>query len=547
ELGVWNLDAAARALMTGPAQGDPLEQARAAVRLAPDLPAGQMALAQALWRQGDSPWAAARTAFGALAAIPRHVQASLWFGGSLLFVLGLALVAGGLWCIALVGALSAGHAAHDLGDVLSPKAPSFARAALLASMLLAPLALGEGLVGICGVLLAIGVVYGEARQRFVLGLAAAVVVLGAFPVVRLAGTTLTVFSADPVTAAAFATAQGFTHPVDQLRIETAADSDELAAQALALRARRAGNLGQADALYQELLRSPDVEPAIQNNAANVRLNLGHMESALAIYRDALEQKPNPIILFNLSQAHGRAFQVEELSATLSEAQRLDGDLVAELTTLQGAELIGFVVDMPLDTHQIWRRILRSDAGERMAAEFRAILAPGWLGDRGTSALLASGTIAVFFAGLGGRVGRSRSCSRCGRRICPRCDTEPCVGTSCTRCTRLFQQTDTTDPELRLARINELRERERRVEKGVVLASFLVPGAAGLFAARPARSLLGSLFAATAVLAVVWRGGVVPDPLVAGASAPFAFLLLATVCLLGYAVTAILCLHIRRNL
>jgi hypothetical protein len=40
-----------------------------------------------------------------------------------------------------------------------------------------------------------------------------------------------------VAEAAFATAQGFTHPVDQVRIETAAAYDPLAAQALAMRAR----------------------------------------------------------------------------------------------------------------------------------------------------------------------------------------------------------------------------------------------------------------------------------------------------------------------
>jgi tetratricopeptide (TPR) repeat protein len=546
ELGVWNLDAAARALMAGEAGVDPLERAYAGVRLAPDLPAGRMALARELWLHGDSPIAAVRTAFGALAAIPRHLEASLWFAGALLFVLGVSLIAGSMWCITLVGGAAAPHAAHDLGDLLSGSMPAFARVAFLAAAMLVPLTLGEGLLGLCASLMAVGVVYGEMRQRLVLFLAALTVILGAFPVVHFAGNTLTAFSADPVAEAAFATAQGFTHPVDQVRIEAAADYDPLAAQALALRARRAGNLGQADAYYQALLRESREDPVVVNNAANVRLNLGHMESALTFYRRSVELRPDPIVLFNLSQAHGRAFQVEDLSRTLAEAQRLNGDLVAELTALQGAEPVGFVVDLPIDTRQIWRRIFQSNQGERIAAEFRASFAPGRLGEDSLFAAGVFAAILIVFALLGSQMHRSRWCSRCGRRMCQRCDPEMGGGTVCGGCMRLFRQSETTDRDLRLARISELRVREERLERFTVAASFLVPGIAGLLAKQPLRCLLGSVCAAIAVLALYWRDGVVPDPLVAGATAPFASLCIAALAMLAYAVIALLSLATRRN-
>jgi hypothetical protein len=350
---------------------------------------------------------------------------------------------------------------------------------------------------------------------------------------------------DPVVEAAFSTAQGFAHPMDQVRLEAAADKDPLAAQALALQARRAGNLGRADALYQALVRGPAPDPAVVNNAANVRLNLGHIDSALELYRQSSELKSDPVVLFNLSQAHGRAFQVEDLSRILAEAQQLDGDLVAELTALQGAEPIGFVVDLPLDSGQIWRRILRSDAGERMAYEIRTALAPGRLGRDALVALGASGAVAVFFAGVGARVGRSRWCERCGRRVCQRCDPEQREGAVCNGCIVLFQQGDSADRELRLARINELRFRDKRMERLQVLASIFVPGAAGALAGRPLRALLGSLLAAWAVLAVTWRNGVVPDPLVAGATAPFVFLSVAAVAGLLYAAIVLVSIATRR--
>jgi hypothetical protein len=349
-----------------------------------------------------------------------------------------------------------------------------------------------------------------------------------------------------VAEATFATARGFTHPVDQVRIEAAADRDPLALQALARRARRAGNLGEADAYYQELLRKAPEDPVIANNAANVRLKLGHMESALAFYRRSIELQPDPIVLFNLSQAHGRAFQVEELSRTLADAQRLNGDLVAELTALQGAELVSFVVDLPIEPLQIWRRLSRSNQRERIPAELRASFAPGRLGEDSLFAAGVFTAVLSVFALLGSRVRRSRWCSHCGRRMCQRCDPETGGGRVCGGCTRLFQQSETSDRERRLARINELRARDQRLERLTVATSFLVPGVAGLLAQRPLRCLLGSIFAAIAVLVLYWRDGVVPDPLVAGAAAPFASLCIAAIAMLAYAFIALLSLATRRN-
>jgi len=546
QLGVWNLDAAARALLASEAGTDALERAVAGVRLAPDLPLARMALARALWLHGGSPIAAARTAFESLAVIPRHLEASLWFAGCLLFVLGLSLIAGGVWYITLVAGAASPHAAHDLGDLLSGSMPGFARVAFLAAAMLVPLALGEGLLGLCAAAMAIGVVYGNLRQRLVLFMAASVVVMGAFPVVHLAGNTLTAFSEDPVSEAAFATAQGFSHPVDQIRIEAAAEYDPLAAQALARRTRRSGDLEAADAYYQELLRRASDDPVVVNNAANVRLDLGHTESAMTLYRRSIELQRDPVVLFNLSQAHGRAFQVDELSRTLAEAQQMNGDLVAELTALQGAEPVGFVVDLPIDTRQIWRRIYRSNRGQRMAAEFRASIAPGRLGEDGPIAIGVFAAILSVFALLGSWMRRSHWCTRCGRRMCQRCDPEMGGGTVCGGCTRLFHQSETTDRELRLARISELRSREERVERFKVAASFLVPGVAGLVAKKPLRCLLGSIFAAIAVTALYWRDGVVPDPLVAGAAAPFASLCIAVLAALAYMVVVLLSLAARRN-
>jgi tetratricopeptide (TPR) repeat protein len=544
---VWSYDSAARALLaTGP-RGEAIEQANAAVRLAPDLPAARMQLSQALWLYGESPVEALRVAFSALDSIPRHLEASLWFAGTGLLIAAIGLVAGGLLCIAAAGLFAAPHAAHDLGDAISGAMPSFARVAFLGSLLLALPLLGEGLLGLALGLLAIGVVYGRPGQRVVLALAAAAVVAGVHPVARLAGSTLLAYANDPALEAVVSSTRGLAQPVDLARLAAAEAGDPLARRALAVQARRVGRLGEADARYQALLAAEPEDPTLANNAANVRLGLGHMEVALTLYDRSLDLSESPLVLFNLAQAYGRAFQVDNLARTLERAQAVDGVAVAELTQLQGATPEGFVVDLPVPDTLVWQRVFASDAGDALSAELRRPLAPGHLGADAISGLIAFAAVIAVGSAFGARLSPSRWCARCGGRMCPRCNPESRGNDACETCTRLFYQPETTDRALRLERITALRARERRRHRAATIVSIAVPATAGLFARRPLLSLLGALFFALGVGAVIWRNGAVPDPLVAGAAAPFGFLGAAALAAFGYALVVLAALSARRRL
>jgi hypothetical protein len=546
EVGVWNLDPAARALLR--AHADPVERAEAAVRLAPDLPAARMALAHALWMRGDSPVAAFGAALEALASLFRHLEATLWLAGSGLAILAVGLVAGGLACAVGAGALAAPHAAHDLGDALGGDAPRFARMALVAALVCAPGLLGEGLLGLAVGILALGALYGDGRQRLAVAGAAAAVWLGAFPVAELAGRSLEALARDPVARAAVSADRGIATASDLAALQAAAaGGDRLAERALARRARRSERLGDADARYQALLDDPATDAALVNDAANVRLRLGHVGEALALYERSLEADLSPAVFFNLSQANGRVFDVEKLTRALERAQALDGELVAELTLAHGADgSREFVVDLPLPARGLWQRLARGGDGRAFAAEARAPLAPGrlggdrWLALAGLAAPVALGSL------FGRRLSRSRWCARCGQRTCPRCDgpagrTELCPG-----CHRLFFQPDQTQRELRVARIAALEGRRRRIDRVETLAALLVPGAAGIVALRPVRGLATCVLFAIAVAALAWREGVVPDPDVAGLAGPAALLAIAAASGLAYVALVAASLVARRD-
>jgi tetratricopeptide (TPR) repeat protein len=566
EAGVWSLDPAARVLLR--ASGSPLERAGAAVVLAPDLPAARMALASALWRRGDAPLAALREAIAALAALSRHLEASLWLAGSALSILAAGLVFGGLACAFSSGVLAAPHAAHDLGDALGGDAPAFARMALLAALVCTPALLGEGLLGLAIGALALGALYGSGRERIALCAAAAAIWVGAFPLAALAGRSVEALARDPVVRAASAVDHGRPTAVDLAVLRAAASgerspdargegssakagrrlpADPLAQRVLARLARREGRLGEADARYQELIATSATDAALANDAANVRLRLGHVDAALELYQRALALEPSAFVYFNLSQALGRVFDVEGLTRVLERAQELDGELVAELSRVQAASASrDFVVDLPIPRSLLWSRLARAGDGRAFAAEARAPLAPGRLGGAPGTALAGLAASVVLASLAGGRVRRSRWCARCGRRTCPSCDGTDERAELCEACHRLYFQPEQTQRELRIARIAVLEERRRRLDRVETLTALLVPGAAGIRALRPLRGLAACILFAVAAAAFAWRSGIVRDDAVAGLAGTAALLGLAGVAALSYAALVTTSLVTRRG-
>jgi tetratricopeptide (TPR) repeat protein len=529
---MWNFDPAARVLIGPELIGIGLEHARAAATLSPDLPAARMALARETWLEGDSPIVAVRAAFDALLAIPRHFEASIWFSATALYICALALIAGGLLTLTIYGVFAFIHAAHDIGDLISSALPSFARAALLGAVMLVPLALNQGLFGLALTLFSVGLIYGAARQRVVLCLAAIAVLVGAFPIARLAGTLLTAYVETPIEAAVFAT-DGFALPGDLRLLESVAESDPMAAMALAVASRRAGNLAEADAQYRHLLQLEPANDAGANNAANVKLELGQLDRAIGLYRRSLDTSDSATVLFNLSQAQGQAFKLDDVGPTLAAAQRLDSARIAELTLLQGSDLARFTVDLPLPRHTLWERVLADRSGESLSTELRSAIAPGALGQSARLSAVAFASIAILSLVAASRLKRSHWCVRCGRRMCPRCEPELGEEEECESCDRLFQHPETTDRAMRAARVNALRFREKRLARVRLIVSILLPGSAGALARCPWASFVGALSAAIAIMAIFWRNGVTPDPLLAGAAAPMAFGLIAVLALCGY--------------
>jgi hypothetical protein len=542
-LGIENLDSAARALNVPGDPGDALGNAMLAVRLAPDLPIAHMALARALWTDGDRIEAADQASAGVM-AIFQNFEATAWLVGSLLAMIAVVLIVAPLLFIVNVGISVFGRASHDLGDLFGVQMPGFARAALLGTLLLLPLALGEGIIGLVLALFVLGMTYGGTGHRVALVMAVVFFVAGLYPVSHTASTVLMALDSDPIAAATLAVVQGVESAADVDLLERASDSEFIAAHVLAVRARRLGRTEEALDRYTRLLESNPRNAEVLTNLANLRFLTGDGEGAVDLYERSAALIDSARLMFNLSQANARMFRIEEFEAALRAAQSIDADAVADLSRVGDAN---FVADLEFPLATIRARLLATAQQQGIPRDAIDFLMPGRLGGGWIHAALAFGLLAILSVSLAPRFEQASACTRCGRRICARCDGTVWNSETCDSCHHLFHRPETTDPVLRMKRLSELQVRDTRLARVALAVSLLVPGAGGLLARRPDLGFVGALSCGFAVVFFSWHDGVVPDPLSVGAAGSLVFTAVGCIAGLFYLGIVGAGLMIRRNL
>jgi tetratricopeptide (TPR) repeat protein len=412
--------------------------------------------------------------------------------------------------------------------------PLVSRAALVAGVLLIPAVLGEGLFGVALAFAALGFWCGSSWQRVAVGAALVVSIVGLHPLADRAGEELVALGSDPVAEAAFAVENTRPSRMEIDRLERAAASDPLVARALALHAKRNGDLKDADRRFTALIdQSASPGAGLLNNAANVRLALDRTEEAIELYEAADRLGHSVLVLFNLSQAYGRAVQLDRQDLALAEAQVIAPAAIGALADLYARSPRTLVADLPVEARKIRVRLGDPVAARQAATALRRRFAPGWLG-----ASPVHGAVGVALALLLGS-----GVAMAFRRV-----TEGGEGGGdlYAGIARLLTGGESTDPFSRMVRLAALRERQARVDKIKFLVSVIVPGAAGVLSRHPLLGLLGSmLFGLT--LASWWaRDGVVADPAAVGAGASLLFGALAVAFAVAYAAVIAVTIALRER-
>ncbi len=516
--GLESVDAAARAVLLGKLGADRREEAEAAVLLAPDLPSAHAALAEARWAEQDTV-GAARAALDALARSVVHLEAMLWTTATAGWFLFVALIAGGFGYIALRGVAALPLVAHDFGEGFESTMLAPARWALVASLLLAPVALGEGPLGALAVLFLLGLIYGEAADRRALVAAAVFAFVALHPVAQGVGRALVAFGSDPLAEAAWSSERGFIDPVEAERLFARGDRDPLAMHAIARRTRRAGDLEAAEARFLALAAAEPDNPVLLNDLGNLRYHQGLLNEATGLYQRATTQLESAVIWFNLAQAHGRNIEVTQHEDAFTVAQDLDRALVGALAERIGNAEQGFVADLPLPGGHIRRRMLLG-SGSAFADQTRRAWAPGRLGFHpgvGAGVFLLLFVVAATWRK---RFARSQWCSQCAAIAPGLAGVDAALDALCDACRAAQGQRRQRWQQ----EAEPVAQWPRYVRLVFRVLGFFFPGA-GLTIPRPLAAWAG-LSGAALALAVWWYGSDrIPDPLAMGAAATWVALLL----------------------
>ncbi len=544
ELGLGDLVAPAHVILGEMTDDDPEIYTAFALDLAPGVPLFQIAHVRALLATGDI--GAAIGAMGdVIWAVTENLSARLWLIENFSFVLLIVVLAAPFGFILLAALEAFPHAAHDLGDLLAgPRMPGFARSAALAAFVLTPLVLGEGAIGLALSLFVLAFVYGKARQRSVLVMAAILLVIGLHPLAQFVSVVTTLVDRDPVARSVMAVISGLEANTDAERLEAVGNDDSATAHALAYRARRYG-LEELSRSRLELLAEQDPSDGYVLAAlGNIEMRRGNTGSAIGLYERASSEIDSETLYFDLSQAYARAFRMEESEASLSQAQRINSHTVAALSSLGDAAL---VADLPFPSGLLQDRFRRSAMRQEAPINLVETLAPGWLGFRWFVTAGAFGLAILFCLFYAGRFEHASRCARCGHRICTRCEETVWSEEICDDCHHLFQNPDATDPSLRMARLQALSKRRVRIDRIVLVGALLITGVAGLASRRPDFAMFGLLLFSWIAVWAVWPSGIFDDPLLMGHAAFLCFAIPGVLAGLSYAGIILASLVVRKNL
>jgi hypothetical protein len=277
---------------------------------------------------------------------------------------------------------------------------------------------------------------------------------------------------------------------------------------------------------------------------NIEMRRGNSEVAISFYERAAAQVASAALLFDLSQAYAHEFRMEEYEATLIRAQGLNGDLVADLSSLGDPML---VADLEFPIGLIQSRFIALAMSEDPQFDLAAVLAPGRLGDDWSTAAGGFVLAALFCLLFANRFDHASQCGRCGYRICTRCEETVWSEEICEDCHHLFKNPAATDPSLRMARLQALSKREVRIDRILTSGALLIPGFAGLIARRPDFAMFGLLLFGWIVAWIVWPAGVFEDPLVMGTAAVIGLGIPGALAVIGYGGIVIASLVARKRL
>ena len=495
-----------------------------AVELAPALPAAHTCLARAILAEDPSAFSAAVASYAAAARAavtdPR-ISRALIANAAGVGLLGVTAAA-----VAFVLLLFLRYAqlyVHDVHHLFPAGARLWQTNLLAAVLIVSPLLLQAGFVPLLFTLLLAVALYASASE---VALGCMVLVLAAaLPFAAEGVGRVAAFGGPAADVWMLEHGEGALPELRRLQDRLRAEKPEPAAAfAVAHKAKREGDLGQAEQLYRKALEalgedaSPRAVAAIRNNLGNVYLLRGDAERAVQQYEKAIDlQEGLAAPHFNLSRAYGfggveslKRVQAEQARALELDRPGIDVFTGGQLTINRKSNK--WLIDLPLDDSLV-QPLLEGEAriASPVGDEVRALLAgPLPLSAASALPLLA----ALAFIGLHAmrlRVRPSGRCERCGREVCKRCDGDARPSEAlCAQCVNVFVRRSGVDPTERIRKEVAVHAYQRR--RTLLARAFnLVSGAGHILIGHPVAGAAFLVISGVLAASVLFWQGIARDP------------------------------------
>ncbi len=511
------------------ASGD-VALAERALELAPDSPALGFEIGWGLWR----PLEVLRAAVVLPTIFPGTVWLLTWLGA----LAGIATLLGAACVCALGFARTVGLHGHAFGHLSAARDPPVWPGVLLAIAFLSALPVagfGPALVlAAAGMLAAM-----RLPRRESIALVSVLAVGGGLlgPLLEHWGRMAALPGLERPLLGAWRLEHAQSLPGDFELVEKARlrnPEDPLLRLALATAWKRAGDLDRAERLIEDFPAggSRPLAARAANMKGSLALARGNLGRAVRNFERARSAEESASVLFNLSQAHGRALDLTDQRSLFAAARALDPQLVSSYSGHTGTNLHSYLMETPIP----WSSYMRagfepSVEAAQLAHAVRRVLLGAWYPEWAWLALPGLGVLGLALR----RQGLSR-CVRCMRPICQRCVAGRVSGETCVRCARLFSPDADLDARVRRREIERDRSRQRQIAGAIGLAGALVPGAGRALEGHLATGFLGiglSGFGIAAYLASL-SVPVPPEVGALGTALPLAVAAMVLVPLYGWA-------------
>jgi tetratricopeptide (TPR) repeat protein len=246
---------------------------------------------------------------------------------------------------------------------------------------------------------------------------------------------------------------------------------------LASQYTKAGYLEEAFEQYNDILKTDSTFHKAYNNKANIYFYFGEYLLAVENYKKAISiNSKEAIYHYNLSLAYSEMLQYEKAYEAMQEAEKTNKQLVLNLRKQSKSSVISAELEkrvLKRKIHNELKRLVWQATSENTTFKSHLIIS---LFIYPTSlAAVAVFIILLTLSHYSKEKKLAQFCDRCGKAFCYRCRIGFSPSRSCSQCEHIFIKQDGLLPEVKKAKISQIKnyQLQKKIQKW--LFTLVLPG------------------------------------------------------------------------